>query len=269
MTNSTIRRLLATAALLPIPVLFAVANDTATAAPTVPGGGFMACTGGFSNCGTIGLPWADGSNNPVGHLTVAHLAESEGQVVRSVAFNGVPETQMTVTKATHSADIGLVSLVSPDVAPTITLSDKTVLSVTGYAKEGDIKTGQAVCHSGWNSQTSKVHEICGTVSEVGPTDNCRAVGTGSSSCAVLFTASGSVGGPGDSGAAAYTYKADGTVTVIGLFKGITGSRGIIEPTYAATQLFGGKPLTGTATNPPTTTTTPQPTTPRPSTGSAG
>ncbi|MGW5575171.1 hypothetical protein ACWEVD_28545 [Nocardia thailandica] len=245
-------------------------GPTARAAPSVPGGGFQGCTDGlFASCGTIGLPWADSGNNPIGHLTVAHLAERESQRITATPFNGVPGTTMTVTQATGAADLGVTSLVSTDVAPTLTLSDGTLLGITAYVAVGSLAAGQPVCHSGWNDQTATVHEICGTIADVGPTDNCRAVGTGSSSCAFTFRANngGRVGGPGDSGAAAYRYNTDGSVTVLGLFKGIeNGDTGVVEPVYAASQIFGGRPFTGNGTvvSPPTT-----PTTPRPSTGSAG
>ncbi|MCU1642204.1 MAG: hypothetical protein JWN03_2479 [Nocardia sp.] len=220
---------------------------TASALPAIPapGGGFQACTA--DACGTIGYAWADDSGAPVGHVTVAHLVSEVGQQVTSTAFNGVPVTTMTTLKSTHDADLSVVSAVSSDLSSSITLSDGTVLTVSGYATEGDIKSGQRVCHSGWNGTTATMHEVCGTVDSIGPSAACQAAGTGTSTCVVLFAPPAGTrgGGPGDSGAAAYSYQPDGSVTVIGNYRGTTTEgKAIIEPVYAAIQIFGGRPYLG-------------------------
>lgn len=210
-----------------------------------PGGGFQACTA--VACGTIGYAWADDSGAPVGHVTVAHLVSEVGQQVTSTAFNGVPATTMTTLKSTHDADLSVVSPVSADLSSSITLSDGTVLTASGYASEGDVKTGERVCHSGWNPTTAAMHEACGVADSIGPTAKCRAAGTGTSTCVLLVAppAGSWIGGPGDSGSPAYSYQPDGSITVIGNYKGTTtDGKAIIEPVYAAIQIFGGHPYLG-------------------------
>lgn len=132
-----------------------------------------------------------------------------------------------------------------NVLPTIITSKGKIYIVSGWAREGDIVVGQRVCHSGWNETTqSKGGIVCGTVSQVGPTNNCRAIGTGKSSCAVTFSNNdGFACGPGDSGAAVWSENLDGSVNLLGTVGAGGNNTCIFEPTYATSQIFGGRPYT--------------------------
>lgn len=75
------------------------------------------------------------------------------------------------------------------------------------------------------STTATMRETRGAVDRAGSTDDCRAAG-GTSSCGVLISyPEGAWGsGPGDSGAAAYRYNGDGTITLVGNDKGTGRAR---------------------------------------------
>ncbi|BBY67504.1 chymotrypsin family serine protease [Mycolicibacterium helvum] len=218
-------------------------------------GGFAA--EGAGGLGTIGYGWADDSGSVMGHLTVDHLVrdtstpdavESDHVDVKATDnFPMPPNPQVPVLKTTGNADVAVIGPVDDRLAPVVQLSDGTRLIATDYADAGEIKVGQRVCHSGQNEVTATMHEVCGQVIVVGATSHCTP-NNGSSTCVVSVRADRSDGYPGDhgdSGAAAYTYNPNGTITIVGTFKSANDNTGIgsFEPTYAAMEAFGGHPFT--------------------------
>lgn len=218
-------------------------------------GGFAA--EGAGGRGTIGYGWADDSGAVVGHLTVDHLVRdtSTPDAVESdhVDFKPTdnfpmpPNPRVPVLKTTGKVDVAVIGPVDDKLSPVVELSDGTRLIATDYAKAGDITVGQRVCHSGQNERTATMHEVCGNVIEVGATSGCEP-NSGSSTCAVSVhtdRADGYPGDHGDSGAAAYTYNPDGTITIVGTYKSADDGTGIgsFEPTYAAMDVFDGHPFT--------------------------
>jgi hypothetical protein len=218
----------------------------ASAESTYVSGGFAAS--GAGGVGTIGYGWVDGMGAVIGHVTVDHLTRGGTSIEYSPSanFSTPPITKVAVAASTDSADVALVEAFADDLQPTVKLSDGTALTASGYASAGDIALGQRVCHSGHNEVTETMHEVCGAVIAVGPTSKCVAQ-DGSSTCVVearTDRSDGWAGGPGDSGAAAYTYKADGTIILVGTFKASSDDgTALFEPTYAAMEMFGGHPLT--------------------------
>jgi hypothetical protein len=218
-------------------------------------GGFAA--EGAGGLGTIGYGWADDSGSVMGHLTVDHLVRdtSTADAVESdhVDFTPTdnfpmpPNPQVPVLKTTGNVDVAIIGPVDDNLAPVVGLSDGTRLIATDYADAGEITVGQRVCHSGQNERTATMHEVCGQVVEVGATSRC-APNSGSSTCAVSVRtdrADGYPGDHGDSGAAAYTYNPNGTITIVGTYQSADDNTGIgsFEPTYAAMEAFGGHPYT--------------------------
>jgi hypothetical protein len=218
-------------------------------------GGFAA--EGAGGLGTIGYGWADDSGTAIGHLTVDHLVRDTrtADAVESdhVEFQATPNFPMppnprvSVLKTTGNADVALIGPVDDNLAPVVQLTDGTRLIATDYADAGEIKVGQRVCHSGQNEVTATMHEICGVVVSVGATSNCTPK-NGSSTCVVSVRSERTDGYPGDhgdSGAAAYTYNPNGTITIVGTYKSANNGTGIgdFEPTYAAIEAFGGHPFT--------------------------
>ncbi|WP_445165596.1 hypothetical protein ACTXG7_16965 [Mycolicibacterium sp. Dal123E01] len=217
-------------------------------------------SGGFSGEGaggpaTIGYGWADDSGAFVGHVTVDHLVRDtrtadavEGDHVDFVPTEhyAMPTNQQVpVLKTTGDVDVALIGPFDDNVAPVLGLTDGTRLVVTDFADAGEITVGQRVCHSGYNETTATMHEVCGAVAQLGATSHCMA-NQGSSTCMLTVKtdrADGFPGGPGDSGAAAYTYNPNGTITLVGTYKGVAGAIGLVEPTYAAMEVFGGHPYT--------------------------
>lgn len=209
----------------------------------IPGGGWAGCSSG---CGTIGMAWSDNNGNLVGHITVDHLGGGVGDMISAVAWKNVPAKTLRIIKQTHQADVKMIEPIdSRRVIPTIITSAGKSYIISSWAREGDIVVGQRVCQSGWNATTqSKGGVVCGTVSNVGPTDHCRAIGTGKSSCAVTFYHdSGFTCGPGDSGSAVWSENKDGTIMLLGTIGSNTGSSCKFEPIYATSQIFGGRPYT--------------------------
>ena len=219
------------------------------------GGGFAGV--GAGGLGTIGYGWADDSGAAIGHLTVDHLVRdtSTPDAVESdhVDFQETPNfpvppnPRVPVLKTTGNADVALIGPVDAKLAPVVELTDGTKLIATDYADAGEIKVGQRVCHSGQNEVTATMHEVCGLVVSVGATSNCTPK-NGSSTCVVSVKSERTDGYPGDhgdSGAAAYTYNPNGTITIVGTYKSAnTGTgTGDFEPTYAAMEAFGGHPFT--------------------------
>ena len=150
-------------------------------------------------------------------------------------------------KTTGNVDVAVIGPVDDKLAPVVELSDGTRLIATDYADAGEITVGQRVCHSGQNEVTATLHEVCGHVVDVGATSHC-APNNGSSTCVVSVRsdrADGYPGDHGDSGAAAYTYNPNGTITIVGTYKSANGGDGTgqFEPTYAAIEVFGGHPYT--------------------------
>ncbi len=216
-------------------------------------GGFAA--EGAGGLGTVGYGWVDDSGSVVGHITVDHLVRdtSSPDVVDSdhVDFQATanfpvpPHPQVPVLKTTGNVDVALIGPVDDNISPVVELSDGTRLTATDYADAGEITVGQRVCHSGQNELTATMHEVCGQVVEVGATSHC-VPDNGSSSCVVsVHTPDGYPGDHGDSGAAAYTYNPDGTITIVGTYKSANSGDGVgqFEPTYAAIEVFGGHPYT--------------------------
>jgi hypothetical protein len=218
-------------------------------------GGFAA--DGAGGLGTIGYGWAEDSGAVMGHLTVDHLVRdtSTPDAVESdhVDFHATdnfpmpPNPRVRVLKTTGNVDVAIVAPVDDNLAPVVELSDGTRLIATDYADAGDITVGQRVCHSGQNERTATMHEVCGQVVEVGATSRC-VPNNGSSTCVVSIRSDRSDGYPGDhgdSGAAAYTYNPNGTITIVGTYKSANDDTGIgsFEPTYAAMEAFGGHPFT--------------------------
>ncbi len=218
-------------------------------------GGFAA--EGAGGLGTIGYGWADDSGSVIGHLTVDHLARDTstpdavetGQVEFTPTKNfPMPSNpQVPVLKTTGNVDVAVIGPVDDKLAPVVELSDGTRLIATDYAEAGEITVGQRVCHSGQNELTATLHEVCGHVVDVGATSHC-APNKGSSTCVVSVRSDRSDGYPGDhgdSGAAAYTYNPNGTITIVGTYKSANGGDGTgqFEPTYAAIESFGGHPYT--------------------------
>ena len=235
----------AVAAMLPASATTAPSTSQAEVV-SVPGGGWKGSGGGGD--GTVGLPWADDKGRVVGHLTVDHL----GPPV-TPSSHGLPTTLLEGAQQTWDADLRIIKPVAggTGIIPRIVTSDeKKSYEISDWAREGDITVGQRICHGGWNDGTQKRGGVvCGTVTKVGPTDKCRNNGSGSSTCLVTYTgegADGFYGGGGDSGSAVWTEQPDGTIKVVGIHKSGNGKKtGFFEPIYAATQLFGGHPLTAT------------------------
>jgi hypothetical protein len=218
-------------------------------------GGFAA--EGAGGLGTIGYGWADDSGSVIGHLTVDHLVrdtstadavESDHVEFKPTEHFSMPaHPQVPVLKTTGSVDVAVIGPVDDKLAPVVELSDGTRLIATDYAEAGQIVVGQRVCHSGQNEVTATLHEICGQVVEVGATSHC-VPNNGSSTCVVSVRTDRTDGYPGDhgdSGAAAYTYNPNGTITIVGTYKSANSGDGIgdFEPTYAAMEAFGGHPYT--------------------------
>jgi hypothetical protein len=228
-------------------VLGDVTGATVSAETDYVSGGFAAEGGG--GLGTIGYGWVDPYGSVIGHITVDHLTRGADAVTYSPSdnFSPPPNATMEVLQSTDDVDVGLIAAAADTLQPVIELDDGTRLTVTGYAHPGDVAVGQPVCHSGHNETTETLHEVCGTVTTVGRTSQCTA-NNGASTCVVSFVSDrddGWPGGEGDSGAAVYTYKPDGTVDVVGTFKSSSTDTGDFEPTYAAMEVFGGQPLTTT------------------------
>lgn len=191
--------------------------------------------------GTIGYAWTVDGKTVAGHVTVNHLAGA-GAVVTTTAALGVPSVSVRTKQTTDAADLSLIGSIGGNVEPSILLSSGNILYVSKYASAGALQQGQQVCHSGWNETTKKLPYVCGTIVAIGATGNCHADGSGSSTCRVLIKGmNGWVGGPGDSGAAAYIANGNGTITLVGNYKGESAGYGVIEPVYAAMQIFGGRP----------------------------
>jgi hypothetical protein len=216
-------------------------------------GGFAA--DGAGGEGTVGYGWVDDSGSVVGHITVDHLVRdtstADGAESDHVDFTPTDNFPMpanpkvSVLKTTGNVDVALIGPVDDNLAPVVELSDGTRLTVTDYAEAGGIVPGQRVCHSGQNAVTVTLHEVCGEVVHVGSTSHCLP-DNGSSTCVVSVRTDrgdGFAGDHGDSGAAAYTYNANGTITLVGTFKSSGDGMAQLEPTYAAMEAFGGHPYT--------------------------
>ncbi|MFI1966416.1 hypothetical protein ACH429_20290 [Streptomyces pathocidini] len=196
------------------------------------------------------MAWTDDNNrDTTGFLTVDHLG---GPVIPS--SHNLPSIQLPVIGQTGRADLELIAPIKTDdpfdwIWPTIVTSSGQTFGVVDYAREGDIRVGQRICHGGWNPITvARGGVVCGTVTDVGPTHKCEAnPNLGKSTCVVRFTGDdGLSGGPGDSGAAVWLEDPagnPGNIKVIGIYGAGSGATGYFEPTYAATQIFGGRPLT--------------------------
>lgn len=237
--------------------------DSSSAAPIAPvpdidqsayvSGGFAAQ--GAGGVGTVGYGWVDEAGSVLGHITVDHLVRDtstpdavesdEVDFQQTDNFPMPPNPQVPILKTTGNVDVALIGPVDDNLAPVVELSDGTRLTVTDYADAGEIAVGQRVCHSGQNEITVTLHEVCGQVTQVRDTAHCTP-DNGSSTCVVSMRtdrADGFAGDHGDSGAAAYTYNEDGTITVVGTFKSSADGIADFEPTYAAMEVFGGHPYT--------------------------